>query len=137
MLAETEGTTDRFARLTRAVALHMREQANFARDPVPTLGDRMTRAAFDREFRLRSGQAVEDVPMPELVDRVICPNSAIARISDYVALLRDLAHLPPEEALAQFDLDAASYLEVAREWVAAMAADPTIQAMVERGLAKR
>lgn len=137
MLAETEGTTDFFARLTRALALHVRKQAHFARDPLPELGDRMTRAAFDREFRLRSGEVVADVPTPELVDRVVCPSSAIARISDYVALLRDLAHLPPDEALAQFDLDAASYLEVAREWATAMAADPTIQVMVERSLAKR
>lgn len=138
ILAETVGTMDPFARVARALALRIREQAHFARDPLPVLGDRITGAAFDREFRIRSGESVADEqaePVP--ADRVVLSTSSIARISDYVALLGDLAHLPPDEALAQFDLDAAGYLEVARAWAAAMEVDPTIQPMVEAGLAKR
>jgi hypothetical protein len=65
------------------------------------------------------------------------PGAKVARASDYVALLRDLAALPPKEALAQFDLDEADYLEVATAWAAAMDADPTIARTIATGLAKR
>ncbi|HEU4734660.1 MAG TPA: hypothetical protein VFT22_42505, partial [Kofleriaceae bacterium] len=61
----------------------------------------------------------------------------LARISDYVALLRDLAALTPREALAQFELDEAAYLEVATAWARAIAADPSIAAAIAAGLAKR
>lgn len=139
ILADAVGIGDRFAPFARAVALNIRQQAHFPRDPVPPLGDRMSREAFDREFRRRSGEDVEvDTEHDSgFVDRVVISNSKIARTSDYVALLRDLAQLVPEEALAQFDLDAASYSEVAQAWTAAMAADPKLAAAVEAGLAKR
>ena len=57
--------------------------------------------------------------------------------SDYVALLRDLAALAPREALAQFDLDDAGYVEVSRAWAAALDADPTLARTISAGLAKR
>jgi tetratricopeptide (TPR) repeat protein len=138
ILADTVGTMDREALLARAVALRIREQAYFPRDPVPRLGDRMTREAFYQELRARGGVVLgEDAPKrPAFVDREVVPNSKIARASDYVALLRDLAAMEPREALAQFDLDEAGYLEVARAWAAAMDRDPTIAATINAGLAK-
>jgi hypothetical protein len=138
ILAETVGTMDREALLARALALRIREQAYFPRDPVPRLGDRMTREAFYQELRARGGVVLgEDVPKPAaFVDREVVPNSKIARASDYVALLRDLAAMEPREALAQFDLDEAGYLDVARAWAAAMDKDPTIAATINAGLAK-
>jgi tetratricopeptide (TPR) repeat protein len=139
ILAETVGTMDREALLVRALALRIREQAYFPRDPVPRLGDRMTREAFYQELRARGGVVLgEDVPKPRpFVDREVVPNGKISRASDYVALLRDLAAMEPREALAQFDLDEAGYLEVARAWAAAMEKDPTIAATINAGLAKR
>ena len=139
ILADTNGTMDREAMLARTLALQIREQAYFARDPVPRLGDRMTREAFYQEFRARGGVVLgaDAPPAAAFVDRVVISNSKIARASDYVALLRDLAQLAPKEALAQFDLDDAGYLEVARAWAAAMAADPTIARTIAAGLAKR
>ena len=79
----------------RALALQIREQAYFARDPVPRLGDRMTRDAFYQEFRARGGVVLgEDAPPPPTFeDRVVVPGGKVARASDYVALLRDLAAL--------------------------------------------
>jgi tetratricopeptide (TPR) repeat protein len=138
VLADTVGTMDREALLARALALRTREQAYFPRDPVPRLGDRMTREAFYAEFRARGGIVLgEDAPKrPSFIDREVVPNSKIARASDYVALLRDLAAMEPREALAQFDLDEAGYLEVARAWAAAMDKDPTIAATINAGLAK-
>ena len=65
------------------------------------------------------------------------PDGRLSRVSDYVALIRDLAALSPREALAQFDLDDAGYLEVATAWAAAIAADPTLAAAIAAGLAKR
>lgn len=139
VLADTAGLTDREAMLARDLALAMREQAYFARDPVPRLGDRMTRDAFYHEFRARGGVVLgaDAPPPPRFVDRVVVPDGRLARVSDYVALLRDLAALPPREALAQFDLDDAGYLEVARDWAAALEADPTLAQTIAAGLAKR
>ena len=130
---------DREALLARALALQIREQAYFARDPVPRLGDRMTREAFYQEFRARGGVVLgEDAPPPPRSSIASsCRARKVARASDYVALLRDLAALAPREALAQFDLDEAGYLEVAKAWAAAMEADPTIARTIAAGLAKR
>jgi tetratricopeptide (TPR) repeat protein len=138
ILADTVGTMDRDALLARAVALEIRERAYFARDPSPRLGDRTTREAFYQEFRARGGVVLgADAPAgPAFVDREVVPGSKVARASDYVALLRDLAALAPTDALAQFDLDDASYLEVAKAWAAAMEADPTIARTIAAGLAQ-
>ena len=141
VLADTAGLADREALVARDLALTIREQACFARDPVPRLGGRMTRDAFDRELSARGGVVLgaspPAPPPPSFVDRVVVPNGRLARISDYVALLRDLAALPPREALAQFDLDDAAYVEVAKAWAAAIDADPTIAQAIAAGLAKR
>ena len=139
MLAETVGLVERDAVACRLLALQIREQAYFARDPVPTLGDRMTRDAFYAEFRARGGVVLGDAapPAPPFVDRVIVPGAKVSRASDYVALLRELAALPPLEALAQFDLDDAGYLELSRAWAAAMEADPTVAPTIAAGLAVR
>jgi hypothetical protein len=138
VLAETTGTMDREALLARSLALQIREQAYFARDPVPRLGERMTPEAFRAELRARgvtasgAGVAAEAV----FVDRVVVAGGKVARVSDYVALIRDLAALAPREALAQFDLDDADYLEVSRAWAIAQRDDPTLAAAIAAGLAK-
>ncbi|MCX5748295.1 MAG: hypothetical protein NT062_38065, partial [Proteobacteria bacterium] len=139
ILADSVGVADRDAVIARALALAIREHAYFARDPVPVLGDRMTREAFHREFRARGGVVLGDdaPPPPPFVDRVGVPGARVARVSDYVALLRDLAALRPREALAQFDLDEAGYLELSRAWGAAMDADPTLAPTVAAGLAQQ
>lgn len=137
VLADTHDTTDRDAIIARTFALAIREHAYFARDPVPTLGDRMTRDAFYREFRARGGIVLgDDAPPPvAFTDRVAVPGAKVARVSDYIALLRDLAALRPREALAQFDLDEAGYIELSKQWGAAMDADPTLAATIAAGLA--
>lgn len=139
VLGDSVGTMDHEALMARALALLIREHAYFARDPIPRLGDRMTREAFYQEFRARGGVVLgEDAPPPlAFVDREVVPGSKVSRASDYISLLRDLAQLSPTEALAQFDLDDASYLEVAKAWAAAMEKDPTIARTISAGLAKR
>jgi tetratricopeptide (TPR) repeat protein len=139
VLADTVGLVELEAVVARMLALEIREQAYFARDPLPRLGDRMTRDAFFQEFRARGGVVLGESapPPPKFVDRVIVAGSKVARASDYVALLRDLAALTPREALAQFDLDDAGYIEVSKAWGAAIDADPTIIATIAAGLAKR
>ena len=139
VLADTAGTMDKDALLARCLVLQIREEAYFPRDPVPLLGDRMTRDAFYQEFRARGGVVLgESAPPPAaFVDRTVMPGGKVSRTSDYVALLRDLAALAPKEALAQFDLDDAGYMEVARAWAQAMVADPTLARTIAAGLAKR
>jgi tetratricopeptide (TPR) repeat protein len=139
ILADSIGTMDHEALQARAIALLIREHAYFARDPIPRLGDRMTREAFYQEFRARGGVVLgEDTPPPPpFVDREVVAGGKVSRASDYIALLRDLAALTPAEALAQFDLDEASYLELAKAWAAAMDNDPSIARTISAGLAKR
>jgi hypothetical protein len=142
VLAETIGVTDREAVLARDLALAIREQAYFARDPLPQLGDRMTRDAFHRELAARGGSPLAELlgpapPAARLADRNAVPDGRLSQVSDYVALIRDLAVLTPREALAEFDLDDAGYLEVATAWARAIAADPTLAAAIAAGLAKR
>lgn len=139
VLADSAGTMDKEALLARCLALQIREEAYFPCDPVPRLGDRMTRDAFYQEFRARGGVVLGEAapPPPTFVDRTVMPGGKVSRTSDYVALLRDLAALAPREALAQFDLDDAGYMEVARAWAQAMEADPTIARTIAAGLAKR
>jgi tetratricopeptide (TPR) repeat protein len=139
VLEDTVGHTELDAMACRTLALRIREQAYFARDPVPRLGDRMTRDAFYQEFRARGGVVIGEAepPPPVFEDRVVIAGGKVARASDYVALLRDLAALTPREAIAQFDLDEAGYLEVAKAWAAAFEADPSLARTVAAGLAKR
>jgi hypothetical protein len=117
----TIGSMDRDAVLCRIAALAIREQKFFARDPVPRLGLRST----------------PPPPPTRISDRVVVAGSKVARVADYIALLRDLAALSPREALAQFDLDEAGYLEVAKAWGAALDADPALAADIAAGLARR
>jgi tetratricopeptide (TPR) repeat protein len=139
VLADSIGIMDREGLLARALALLIREQAYFARDPMPRLGDRMTREAFYQEFRARGGVVLGEQAPPQatFVDREVVPGVRVSRASDYVALLRDLAQLPPAEALAQFELDDARYVEIAKAWAAAMEQDPSIARTINAGLAKR
>jgi len=139
VLADSVGTMDHDALLARALALLIREQAYFARDRVPHMGDRMTRDAFYQEFRARGGVVlgVDTAPPQTFVDREVVPGAKVSCASDYVALLRDLATLTPKEALAQFDLDEAGYLELAKAWAAALEADPSVAKTIAAGLAKR
>ena len=139
LLAETVGLVERDAVACRLLALQIREQAYFARDPVPSLGDRMTREAFYTEFRARGGVVLGEAAPPAVVfvDRVVVPGAKVARASDYVALLRELSERTPPEALAQFDLDEAGYIELAHAWAAAMEKDPSIATTIAAGLAAR
>jgi tetratricopeptide (TPR) repeat protein len=139
VLADTAGLVDREAMVARALALAIREQAYFARDPVARLGERMTADAFHKELRARGGVSLggEAAPPPRFVDRVAVPDGRLSSVSDYVALIRDLAALSPREALAQFELDDAGYLEVATAWAQAIAADPTLVQALAAGLARR
>jgi hypothetical protein len=140
VLADTAGLVDREAMVARALALAIREQAYFAREPVARLGERMTADAFHRELRARGGVPLGGEaapPPPRFVDRVAVPDGRLSSVSDYVALIRDLAALSPREALAQFELDDAGYLEVATAWAQAIAADPTLVQAIAAGLARR
>jgi hypothetical protein len=141
VLADTAGVADPDAVLLRDLALAIREQAYFARDPLPQLGDRMTRDAFHVALVARGGVPAGATPgpppIPRFADRNAVPDGRLSRVSDYVALIRDLAVLTPREALAEFDLDEAGYLEVAAAWAQAIAADPSLAAAIAAGLARR
>lgn len=132
----TCGATEPEALLTRAMALDVREQAYFAADAPPRLGDRLTRAAFYAEYRARGGVIVGEAPSEArpFVDREVLPGTKLPRASDYVRLLRELARERPKAAIAKLGLDAASYRDVSAQWAAAMGKDASLVETVEAGL---
>jgi tetratricopeptide (TPR) repeat protein len=136
ILVESAGSDDVQAALCRSFALEIRAQSDFARDPMPWLGDRMTRENFYTEFRARGGIVLGEAPVQRavFVDREVVPGSKIATASAYVSLLRDLASMKPDAALAKHGLDAAAYIEVAKAWAAALDNDAAVVATVEAGL---
>ncbi len=103
---------------------------------MPWLGDRMTRENFYTEFRARGGIILGEAPVakPVFVDSEVVPGGKIATASAYVSLLRDLAAMKPDAALAKHGLDAAAYVEVAKAWSAALDNDASVVATVEAGL---
>ncbi|HEX3479404.1 MAG TPA: hypothetical protein VHT91_30485 [Kofleriaceae bacterium] len=141
VLADAIGAAGHDAVVARDLALAIRAQAYFARDPLAQLGDRMARDTFHRELVARGGAlaTVPGAPPPaaRFADRNAVPDGRLSQVSDYVALIRDLSVLTPREALAEFDLDEAGYLEVATAWAQAIAGDPTLAAAIAAGLAKR
>jgi hypothetical protein len=139
-LGDTLGIMDRDGLLARALALRIREEVHFARDPVPRLGERMAREAFSIELRTRGAVIARPPAAPPreaFADRVVVEGARLARAAEYVGLLRDLAALAPAEALAQLGLDDDAYLELARAWAAALEADPSLLHVLELGLAAR
>ncbi len=130
VLEDTIGMTDRVRVLARTLAMQIREQALFPRDPVPRLGRRMSRAELVTAFRDRGGVVAGSEPSPVQDaapgDRVVVPGGRIERLDEYVALVRDLAALPPGEALAQFELDAVAYEQLGAAWGAALDGEPAL-----------
>ncbi len=122
-LASSTGLFDLDAMICRMIAMEIREQAYFPRDPIPRLGERP------------SSTPDESIARPQ--DRVVIGGGKLERISDYVALLRELSERNPAEVLTLFDLDHASYVEVARMWALAIDADPSLAAAITAGLSNR
>jgi hypothetical protein len=59
-------------------------------------------------------------------DPVVFPNQPVARLSDYVAILKGMQQGDMVGALGRYGLDIMSYGGVAQAWAAKMTADPLL-----------
>jgi tetratricopeptide (TPR) repeat protein len=68
-------------------------------------------------------------------DPLVFPNQRVARLSDYVRILKGMQTGNMMGALAQYGLDMMSYGSVAQAWAAKMAADPVLTEKFSRMMA--
>jgi hypothetical protein len=61
-------------------------------------------------------------------DPVVFPGQRVARLSDYVGLMKGMQTKGMQGALAAYGLDMGGYMQVAQAWGAKMAADPVLTA---------
>ncbi|MCA9610582.1 MAG: hypothetical protein KC619_33530, partial [Myxococcales bacterium] len=69
----------------------------------------------------RQADGPDQDPDPE-----VFPGEPVARLSDYVQILRDMQRGDMNGALARYGLDMTGYTRVATAWGAKMAADPLL-----------
>lgn len=92
----------------------------------------------EMDMHLRMAQAQEarnTLTDGEDPDPVVFPGQQVARLSDYVAILRDMQRGDMNGALARYGLDMSAYTKVATAWGAKMAADPGLTEKFHRMLA--
>ena len=93
-------------------------------------------SGLDERLRVaQQQQAVHAADQDADPDPVVFPGERVAKLSDYVSILRDMQKGDMNGALARFGLDMASYTTVATAWGAKMAADPVLTEKFHRMLA--
>ncbi len=137
--------------LARIRALRIRENAFIQIDPPPPMGARMRREEFEQALaqRARGGapkvsfkppdpaQAVREAHGAAAAigaglggdaDPVVFPGTRVARLSEYVALMRGMQTGDMMGALSRAGLDMAGYMQVATQWGQRLATDATLNA---------
>ncbi|MCB9598574.1 MAG: hypothetical protein H6719_38015, partial [Sandaracinaceae bacterium] len=98
--------------------------------------DQIQDGQMDMHLRVaQQQQAVHAADQDADPDPVVFPGERVAKLSDYVSILRDMQKGDMNGALARFGLDMASYTTVATAWGAKMAADPVLTEKFHRMLA--
>jgi len=144
-LADTAGQLDTDAALCRVQALRIRENDLFPVDVPCEMGTRVPREQFQRLFAQRSAGGMGPMVVQQLAapagppgdpDPVVFPGQRVARLSDYVRLLKGMQTGNMAGALKAAGLDMTSYTQVATAWGQKMSADPGLaakmQAMMQR-----
>jgi tetratricopeptide (TPR) repeat protein len=131
------GATDPDGALAFVDAMRTCEAALFGSNVPPPLGASMTREVF----RQRTGAAVAaagapvagagavagaGVAGPNDADPVVFPGQRVARLSDYVRIMKGMQSGNPMGVLAQMGLDMQAYGQVATQWGQAMQRDPSL-----------
>ncbi len=153
-LTATAGLTDLEASLVRTLALRAREEALYPVDPVVPLGQQIPRDQLEPRLaqrRARAVPAMPDVTAPKFdmekemraaqaahagvaaglggdADPIVFPGQRIAKLSDYVSLMKAMRGGDPMGALARYGLDMSSYAPIAMQWSQKMQEDPTLTA---------
>lgn len=139
-LQDTAGQMDRDALLCRLQALRIRENDAFPVDIPCPMGTRVPRDQFQRLFAQRSGGGMGPVVVQQFAappgpqgdpDPVVFPGQRVARLSDYVKILKGMQSGNVAGALQAAGLDMNSYAQVAAAWGQKLAQDPSLAAKVQ------
>jgi tetratricopeptide (TPR) repeat protein len=136
------GATDPDGALALYDAMRTCAAALFGIGVPPPLGASMPREAFRAKFATASQpaglaqaqaaqQAVQAGTAGDL-DPVVFPGQRVARLSEYVRIMKAMQSGNPMGALAQMGLDMQSYGQVAMQWGQAMQRDPALVAKFQR-----
>jgi tetratricopeptide (TPR) repeat protein len=141
-LQTTAGTTDPEGALAFYDATRTCAGALFAIDLPPPLGASMSRDAFRARFasgaspagmaQAAAAQQAVQAGAAGDVDPLVFPGTRVAKLSDYVRIMKGMQSGNPMGALAQMGLDMQSYGQVAMQWAQAMQRDPTLVAKFQR-----
>jgi len=96
--------------------------------------DQIHRGEMDMHQRVAQQQQAErevDLSVDD-PDPLIFEGQPVARLSDYVAILKGMQAGDMNGALAQYGLDMGSYAQVATAWGAKLAANPVLTAKFHR-----
>ena len=136
------GTTDAEGALAFYDATRTCAGAVFGVDVPPPLGASLPREALRARFasgaqpvgmaQAAAAQQAVQAGAAADADPVVFPGTRVARLSDYVRLMKGMQSGNPMGALGQMGLDMASYGQVAMQWAQAMQRDPTLVAKFHR-----
>ncbi len=135
-LQSTAGTTDAQAALVLYDASRTCAAAFSGLDMPPPLGASMSRDAFRARFASAAAPPATGQPGAPAgggdMDPVVFPGQRVAKLSDYVRIMKGMQTGNPMGALAQMGLDMQSYGQVAMQWAQAMQRDPSLVAKYQR-----
>src|SRR5262249_49093224 len=117
--------------IARVRALRISENAFIQIDPPPPLGARMKREDFVRRFGGVQGAVTADQPAqppPDAGDPIVFPGASVAKLSEYVALVKSMQTGDMMGALSRAGLDMATYMTVATQWSQKLAQDASLNA---------
>jgi hypothetical protein len=143
-LGATNGVQDTDALICRMEALRIRETAMYPVEPPCPLGTRMANGDLKRVLATAGvnpatnpAGAMQAAQLAQQAvasgaggdpDPVVFPGQKIARLSDYVRVMKAMQSGNPMGALAQMGLDMGTYSQAAMAWGQKMAQDPTLTA---------
>jgi tetratricopeptide (TPR) repeat protein len=133
VLQSLAGATDPDGALAIYDAMKTCGGALFGIHVPPPLGTSITREAFRARMGAGApgpGQAAQ-APQPAAAgdaDPVVFPGQRVAKLSDYVRIMKGMQSGNPMGALAQAGLDMNGYTQVATQWGQAMQRDPSLVA---------
>jgi tetratricopeptide (TPR) repeat protein len=137
VLDRTLGNPLADAVLCRIRALRIRENAFIQIDPPPPMGSRLPAGELDRrltERRAPSAPLIEithngvESPVTGDPDPVVFPGQRVARLSDYVAIMKGMQNGDMLAVLNRAGLDMPAYVQVASMWGQRLATDTSLSA---------
>jgi tetratricopeptide (TPR) repeat protein len=134
VLQSSAGALDPDAIFARMQALKIREDAAFSADPPPVMGTRMPREQFEQRFAATAGPPSAPMGAPGGPgaaasgdpDPVVFPGSKLAKLSDYVGLMKAMQGGNPMAAMSKFGLDMKSFGPLAAQWGQKLGSDPAL-----------